>query len=132
MKGSDGKGGLFIADPLTMAAKCEDKPAAWEVMKWLAGSSESQRYNFDSSGKLPVIVGADKAVPELGKLLDAESILGQFSSTDGRYPWAASQPRWSLQSAIEGALAGTLTPKQALEQAQKETADWLAQQPASK
>jgi hypothetical protein len=128
LKGADGKGGLFIADPLTMAASCENKPAAWEVMKWLAGSSESQRYNFDSGGTLPVIAGGDKAVPELGKLLDAEAILGQFGSTDDRYPWAAAQPRWSLQAAIEGALAGTLAPKQALEQAQKETADWLAQQ----
>jgi len=51
-----------------------------------------------------------------------------MTSTDNRYPWASSQPRWSLQTAIEAALAGTLTPKQALEQAQKETADWLAQQ----
>ena len=30
--------------------------------------------------------------------------------------------------AIEAAIAGTLTPKQALEQAQQETVDWLAQQ----
>jgi ABC-type glycerol-3-phosphate transport system substrate-binding protein len=33
-----------------------------------------------------------------------------------------------LQAAIEAAIAGTLTPKQALEQAQQETEDWLAQQ----
>ena len=44
------------------------------------------------------------------------------------YPWAAQQPRWSVQAALEAALAGTMTPADALKQAQKETADWLAQQ----
>ena len=128
LKGADGKGGLFIGDPLTMAASCANKPAAWEVMKWLAGSVESQRYNFESGGNLPVIIDSAAAAPEVAKLVDAESILGQVTSTDNRYPWASSQPRWSLQAAIEAALAGTITPKQALEQAQKETVDWLAQQ----
>jgi multiple sugar transport system substrate-binding protein len=98
------------------------------VMKWLAGSVESQRYNFESGGNLPVITDSAAAAPEVAKLVDAESILGQVTSTDNRYPWASSQPRWSLQAAIEAALAGTITPKQALEQAQKETVDWLAQQ----
>jgi ABC-type glycerol-3-phosphate transport system substrate-binding protein len=130
VKGADGKGGLFIGDPLTMAASCENKPAAWEVMKWLAGSVESQRYNFESGGNLPVIKDSAAAAPEIAKLVDADAILGQMTSTDDRYPWASSQPRWSLQTAIEAALAGTLTPKQALEQAQKETADWLTQQAA--
>jgi ABC-type glycerol-3-phosphate transport system substrate-binding protein len=128
LKGADGKGGLFIGDPLTMAASCDNKPAAWEAIKWLAGSVESQRYNFESGGNLPVITDSAEAAPEIAKLVDADAILGQVASTDNRYPWAAAQPRWSLQTAIEGALAGTLTPKQALEQAQKETADWLAQQ----
>ena len=57
--------------------------------------------------------------------------VNQNASAERRYPWASSQPRFSLQAAIEAALAGTLTPKQALEQAQKETDDWLAQQAAS-
>lgn len=128
LKGEDGKGGLFIGDPLSMAASCPNKEAAWVVMKWLAGSVESQRYNFESGGNPPVIADAASAAPDIGKLVDAEAILGQATSTDDRYPWAASQPRWSLQTAIEAALAGTMTPKQALEQAQTETADWLAQQ----
>ena len=38
------------------------------------------------------------------------------------------QPRWSMQAAIEAAIAGTMTPADALKQAQTETADWLAQQ----
>ena len=40
LEGPDGRGGLVIADPVTMAASCQNKPAAWEVMKWLAGSPE--------------------------------------------------------------------------------------------
>ena len=44
------------------------------------------------------------------------------------YPWAAEQPRWAMQAALEAVLAGTMTPGEALKQAQEETADWLAQQ----
>jgi multiple sugar transport system substrate-binding protein len=130
IQGPDGKGGLFIADPITMAASCPNKDAAWVVMKWLAGSVESQKYNFDSGGNLPVIDAklTMEAIPELGKLTDAQAILDQNAHAEKRYPWASSQPRFSLQTAIEAALAGTLTPQQALEQAQKETDDWLKQQ----
>lgn len=130
--GPDGKGGLFIADPLTMAASCDNKPAAWEVMKWLAGSPESQRYNFDSGGNLPVIKveEAKKAIPELANLTDADAILGQNGQAEKRYPWASSQPRFSLQAMIEAAIAGTMTPADALAQAQKETDEWLKQQAA--
>jgi hypothetical protein len=128
LQGPDGKGGLFIADPVAMAASCPNKAAAWEVMKWLTMSPESQKYNFDSGGNLPVIAGAAEAIPALGALIDADAILNQNAFAERRYPWASSEPRFALQAAIEGALAGTLTPKQALEQAQKETADWLAAQ----
>ena len=56
------------------------------------------------------------------------AILDQSAHAERRYPWASSQPRFSLQTAIEAALAGTLTPEAALAQAQKETDDWLKQQ----
>jgi multiple sugar transport system substrate-binding protein len=130
VQGPDGLGGLFIADPIAMAASCNNKPAAWEVMKWLTQSPESQKYNFDSGGNLPVIAGAAEAIPALGALVDADAILNQNAFAERRYPWASSQPRFSLQAAIEAALAGTMTPAQALEQAQAETDDWLAQQAA--
>jgi len=68
------------------------------------------------------------AIPELAGLTDATAILDQNAHAEKRYPWSGSQPRFSLQSAIEAALAGTLTPQAALEQAQKETDDWLKQQ----
>jgi ABC-type glycerol-3-phosphate transport system substrate-binding protein len=100
-------------------------------MKWLAGSPESQKYNFDSGGNLPVIEGAAGSIPALGALIDADAILNQNAFAEIRYPWASSQPRFSLQAAIEAALAGTLSPKAALEQAQAETVDWLAQQTTS-
>jgi ABC-type glycerol-3-phosphate transport system substrate-binding protein len=128
IQGPDGKGGLFIADPLAMAASCPNKEAAWVVMKWLSQSPESQKYNFDSGGNLPVISSAADAIPAIGKLIDADPILNQNAYAERRYPWASSQPRWSLQSAIEAALAGTMTPKQALQKANQETQDWLKQQ----
>lgn len=128
--GPDGKGGLFIADPLAMAASCDNKAAAWEVMKWMAGSPEAQKWSFDSGGNLPVITvdEAKKAIPELGSLVDAEAILGQNGIAEKRYPWTGTQPRFSLQAALEAALAGTLTPQQAVDQADKETQEWLEQQ----
>jgi ABC-type glycerol-3-phosphate transport system substrate-binding protein len=131
LQGPDGKGGLFIADPVAMAASCPNKEAAWEVMKWLTSSPESQKYNFDSGGNLPVIEGAGEAIPAIGALVDADAILNQNAFAEIRYPWASAQPRFSLQAAIEAAIAGTLSPKQALEQAQQETEDWLAQQAAT-
>jgi ABC-type glycerol-3-phosphate transport system substrate-binding protein len=99
-------------------------------MKWLAGSPESQKYNFDAGGNLPVIAveEAKKAIPELGALNDADAILGQNGIAEKRYPWASSQPRFSLQAMLEAAIAGTMTPQAALDQADKETQDWLVQQ----
>ena len=128
LQGPDGKGGLFIADPLAMATSCPNKPAAWEVIQWLTMSPESQKYNFDAGGNLPVIASSAEAIPALGQLIDADAILNQNAFAERRYPWASSEPRFALQAAIEAALAGIMTPKEALEQAQAETADWLAQQ----
>src|SRR4029079_13924035 len=107
------------------------KAAAWEVMKWLTMTPESQKYNFDSGGNLPVIASAGEAIPAIGALVDADAILNQNAFAERRYPWASSQPRFSLQAAIESALAGTMSPAHALKQDQKETDDWLAQQAAT-
>jgi multiple sugar transport system substrate-binding protein len=128
IQGPDGKGGLFATDPLSLVKSCDNKEAAWQVMKWLTTSKEAQRWNFEAGGNTPVVKGGADIVPEVGKLPDADPILNQNAIAEARYPWAASQPRWSLQSAIEAAIAGTITPKQALEQAQKETDDWLKAQ----
>jgi hypothetical protein len=57
-------------------------------------------------------------------------ILEQPLTAEAVYPWASSQPRWSLQTALEAALAGTMTPEEALKQAQDETDTWLKQQAA--
>jgi hypothetical protein len=131
LQGPDGKGGLFIADPVAMAASCPNKEAAWEVMKWLTMSPESQAYNFESGGNLPVIAGAAESIPAFASLLDADAILNQNAFAERRYPWASAEPRWALQAAIEAALAGIMTPADALAQAQAETEDWLSAQTAS-
>jgi multiple sugar transport system substrate-binding protein len=132
LKGPDGMGGLSSVSPITMAATCDQKEAAWTVLKWLAGDPEAQKYYFEASGRLPVIEGGEKAVPQVAALKDGKVILGQPLTAEALYPWAAEQPRWALQTALEGALAGTITPEDALKQAQAETDEWLKQQAASK
>lgn len=42
-----------------------------------------------------------------------------------RYPWASSQPRYILQAKTEGALTGTMSVEQALEEAQQESVEWI-------
>ncbi|MHB1104600.1 MAG: extracellular solute-binding protein [Devosia sp.] len=131
LRGEDGLGGLNSVSPLAMAANCSDKKAGWTALKWLAGSPESQRYYFESNGRLPVTENGSEALPQIAAFPDGEVVLTQPLFAEAPYPWAAEQPRWALQTALEAALAGTVTPAEALAQAQKETADWIAQQQAA-
>jgi ABC-type glycerol-3-phosphate transport system substrate-binding protein len=128
LRGSDGVGGLATISPLAMAASCENKEAAWTALKWLAGSPEAQRYYFDANGRLPTSSNGAEALPQIASFPDGEVVLTQPQFAEAPYPWAAEQPRWALQTALEAALAGTLTPEEALKQAQAETDAWLAQQ----
>ncbi len=128
LRGPDGLGGLSTVEMYTMAASCPNKPAAWEVLKFLTSDPDVERYYFTEGGDLPTVNGAADLMPELSVLPDAEVIATEPGFTEPRYPWAASDPRWSLQTALQGAIAGTLTPEQALQQAQAETDAWLAQQ----
>jgi ABC-type glycerol-3-phosphate transport system substrate-binding protein len=89
-------------------------------MKWLAGSPESQQYNFVSGGHLPVIADAAKLIPQLGTLLDADPILNQNGLAEPRFVWAATEPRFDLQTQLQAVLAGTTTPEKALATAQKQ------------
>lgn len=128
LKGPDGLGGLSATAPVAMAKSCENKEAAWTALKWLAGAPEAGKYYFEANGRLPTTENGAEALPQVGALIDGDVILGQPLTAEPVYPWAAQQPRWSMQAALEAALAGTMTPAEALKQAQKETADWLAQQ----
>lgn len=132
LKDEEGRGGFFAGSPLAMAASCPNKEAAWEAMKWLAGSPESMLFNFQVAGNLPVIEGGAEIVPGLTNLPgnEAEIIINQNATADAYYPWAGSEPRWAMQAALEAALAGTLTPQEALTQAQAQTDTWLAEQQA--
>jgi len=129
LRGPDGVGGVNTTTPLAMAASCPNKAAAWTALKWLAGSEEAESYYFLSLGRLPAADTGAKALPLLAAFPDADVVLTQPQFAEATYPWAASQPRFALQNAIEAAIAGTLSPADALKQAQKETADWLAKQP---
>jgi multiple sugar transport system substrate-binding protein len=128
LKGSDGLGGLRSSGGMTMAKSCENKEAAWEVLKWLAGSKEAQQYYFEQGGNLPTREDAPEVLPALEVLPDAEVIATESLTAEPFYNFPP-ETRSALQAALEGALAGTLTPLQALEQAQKETDDFLAQNP---
>ena len=111
------------------AASCQNKDAAWTALKWLAGAPEAEAYYFQAEGRLPAASTGAEAVPAIAKFPDADVVLTQPQFAEAPYPWAADQPRFSLQNAIEAAIAGTATPADALAQAQKETEDWLAKQP---
>jgi ABC-type glycerol-3-phosphate transport system substrate-binding protein len=129
LRGPDGVGGVATITPVAMAASCPDKDAGWKALKWLAGAPEAEAYYFNASGRLPsASTGAD-AVPAIAKFPDADVVLTQPQFAEAPYPWAADQPRFALQNALEAALAGTVSPADALAQAQKETEDWLAKQP---
>ena len=128
LRGSDGVGGVATISPLAMAASCENKDAAWTALKWLAGSADSQAYYFKASGRLPTSDAGAQAIPAIAAFPDGDVVLTQPQFAEAPYPWAADQPRWSLQTALEGALAGTVSPADALAQAQKEVDAWLAQQ----
>ena len=73
--------------------------------------------------------GAD-ALPQIASFPDGDVVLTQPQFAEAPYPWAADQPRWAMQTALEAALAGTLSPADALKQAQAETDAWLAEQAA--
>ncbi len=128
LRGPDGVGGVSTISPVAMAASCENKDAAWTALKWLAGSAEAEAYYFQASGRIPTSDAGAQAIPAIAAFPDGDVVLTQPQFAEAPYPWAASQPRFSLQTALEGALAGTLSPADALAQAQKETDAWLAQQ----
>ncbi|MEQ1899437.1 MAG: extracellular solute-binding protein [Devosia sp.] len=127
-RGADGVGGVATISPMAMAESCGDKATAWTALKWLAGSAESQKYYFDSNGRLPTSSNGAAALPQIASFPDGDVVLTQPQFAEAPYPWAADQPRWALQTALEAALAGTLSPADALAQAQAETDAWLAQQ----
>ncbi len=129
LRGPDGLGGVATITPIAMAASCPDKDAAWTALTWLAGAPEAEAYYFQASGRLPSADTGAQAVPALSKFPDADVVLTQPQFAEAPYPWAADQPRFSLQNAIEAAISGTATPADALVQAQKEVDDWLAKQP---
>ncbi len=128
LRGPDGLGGLSTVTAFTMAASCPNKLAAWEVLKFLTSDPDVESYYFDQGGDLPTIQGGSELTKSLAVLPDEEIIVTEPGHTEPRYPWAASGPRWALQAAVQAALAGTLSPEEALAQAQRETDYWLAQQ----
>jgi len=127
LRGPDGLGGLSTVEMYTMAESCPNKLAAWEVLKFLTSDPDVEKYYFEG-GDLVTIKGGEALMQDLQILPDAEIIATEPAFTEARYPWAASDPRWSLQSALQEALAGTLSPEDALAKAQAETDTWLAQQ----
>ncbi len=74
---------------------------------------------------MPVISSASEWQSFLDSPLAVKTLETMEYSWTPRYPWASSQPRYILQSYIEGALTGNIEPRRALELAQQESEDWL-------
>jgi ABC-type glycerol-3-phosphate transport system substrate-binding protein len=126
VKGPDGRGGLNAFSPLAMAKSCKNKDAAWTAMKWLAGAG-GQKYYYEAAGRIPTVTDLAEVAPGIANLPEGagEAIFKQVQTADGVYPWATTEPRFALESALEAALAGTKTPEEALQQAQQETEKYL-------
>ena len=107
LRGPDGLGGLVDGRPRSRwPQSCPNKLAAWEVLKFLTGDPDVESYYFTEGGDLPTIKGGIGVDQSLSVLPDEEIIVTEPGFTEPRYPWAASDPRWSLQAALQGPSPG--------------------------
>ncbi|SPU21002.1 sugar ABC transporter substrate-binding protein [Niallia circulans] len=123
-KNANGVGGMFSGSPLAIGKTSKNKDLAWEFIKFSA-SEYFQRFLWEEWGATPVIKQAAKweSIQEMELM---EPVLeAMTNAVTPRYPWASSQPRYILQAKIEGALTGTMSVEQALEEAQQESVEWI-------
>ncbi|ALC81510.1 MULTISPECIES: ABC transporter substrate-binding protein [Bacillus] len=123
-KNSEGVGGMFAGSPFAIAKNSKNKELAWEFLKFTS-SDFYQKFMWEEHGVLPVVKSSLEWDSVKNSPLTTAAIKTLATPIAPRYPWASSQPRFILQSKIEGALTGELTAKEALEQAQTESEDWL-------
>jgi multiple sugar transport system substrate-binding protein len=64
-----------------------------------------------------------KAIPQMSVILEE---MGRLWGP--RYPYRAGQPRYILSENVEKVLLGSASPQQALDKAQKDATDWVANQ----
>ncbi|OOB78620.1 MAG: hypothetical protein ATN34_01565 [Epulopiscium sp. Nele67-Bin002] len=122
-------GGMFAGSPLAISTTSENPDLAWEYIKFTSSDFVQQflweNYNNQT---LPVTTAgltfegiADNA--EVYKMVESMEQLWT-----PRYIYRASQPRYILTDAVENIILGTMSIEDALNKAQKETEDWVAQQ----
>nr|WP_260681926.1 extracellular solute-binding protein [Alkalicoccobacillus porphyridii] len=123
-KNEEGIGGTFSGSPLAIANQSTNKELAWEFIKF-ASHPFVQEYLWEEWGSTPVLDEATEwdSIKEHDLMLPV--LEAMTTAVTPRYPWASSQPRYILQSKVEGALTGDITPEQALKQAQEESTEWL-------
>ncbi|WP_059102588.1 ABC transporter substrate-binding protein [Shouchella shacheensis] len=122
-KDNEGIGGMFSGSPIAIAENSDNKELAWEFLKF-SSSEFAQQYLWEEWGVTPVVEEAN----QWQSIQDTElmiPLLEAMSTATPRYPWASSQPRYILQSKIEGALTGNVAPEQALQEAQQESTEWI-------
>lgn len=132
LKGSNGRGGIFVGPPMFMAKSSPDQDAAWKALKFMSTSDLMQKWQFVNYNLQPVIRSAEDW-PEIKRLPDSDVYLKQIGTASlPRWGWIGAKPRWDLQSQIESALAGKMTAKQALDAVQKSAEEWVAGERAKK
>lgn len=122
-----GMGGVFEGSPCAIGKSSENKELAWEYLKF-TGSEFYQQYLWDEYMAAPVLKSATewehiKAVPQMEVVLKA---MGRLWGP--RYPYRSAQPKSILASNVELALLGQATIEEALDNAQKETEEWIKEQ----
>ncbi|MGN7312250.1 extracellular solute-binding protein [Alkalicoccobacillus gibsonii] len=123
-KNEEGIGGTFSGSPLAIANQSSNKELAWEFIKFTS-SPFVQSFLWEEWGNTPVIAEATEWESITKHELMLPVLEAMSTAEAPRYPWASSQPRYILQSKVEGALTKSLTPEQALKEAQQESTEWL-------
>ena len=123
-KNDEGKGGMFSGSPYAITNNSDNKELAWEYIKF-SSSEFYQEYLWEEWGSTPVLANATEWESIQEKDLMIPVLEAMTTSITPRYPWASSQPRFILQSKLEGALTDAQTVERALEEAQQESTEWL-------
>ncbi len=126
-KNKHGSGGVFFGSPFSIAKNSTNKNLAWKFIEF-SSSSYYQKFMYDNFGNLPVIRSAKKW-PELQKNKnDWNVIFEALSSMEPHFiPWS-TQPRFYLDGAIQEVLSGQKSPAAALNQAERQSMNWVQQQ----
>ncbi|WP_188695960.1 ABC transporter substrate-binding protein [Pullulanibacillus camelliae] len=124
----EGKGGLFAGSPFVMAKNSKHKDLAWEWIKF-SSTDFFQKYLWEEYNSIPVIKDAKKWKSIKDESQFMNPIFDALSTPwTPHYPWVNGEPRLELESQVQGALTGKISPKAALENVEQKSNEWAKQQ----